>query len=100
SAAYYVLAQRDNRPSDLLRALNAAEEAAAILPVPPGAHFNQGLILESLGLKKQAIDAWTRAAADEKGDWAREARVRRDALARSLSDTREHRWQLARSKID
>ncbi|HEV8434130.1 MAG TPA: CHAT domain-containing protein [Thermoanaerobaculia bacterium] len=100
SAAYYVRAQRDNRPSDLLRALNAAEEAAAVRPVPPGAHFNQGLILESLGLKKQAIDAWTRAAADEKGDWAREARARRDALAKSLSDTGEHRWQLARSKIE
>ena len=100
SAAYYVHAQRDNRPSDLLRALDAAEEAAAIRPVPPGAHFNQGLILESLGLKKQAIDAWTRAAAEEQGDWAGEARVHRDALAKSLSDTGEHRWRLAKSKIE
>lgn len=99
AAAYYVRAQRDDRASDLLRALNAAEEAAAIRPTPPGAHFNEGLILESLGLDQKAIDAWTLAAADEKGDWAREARAHRDALAQKVSETGYQRWELAKAKI-
>jgi CHAT domain-containing protein len=99
AAAYYVRAQRGDRVSDLLRALNAAEEAAAVRPAPLGAHFNQGLILESLGLNQKAIAAWTLAAADEKGDWAREARAHRDALANTVSKTRHQRWELAKDEI-
>lgn len=99
AAAYYVRAQRDDKVSDLLRALDAAEGAAAVRPAPPGAHFNQGLILESLGLNQQAIEAWTKAEREESGEWSREARAHREALATSLADTGERRWELAKAKI-
>lgn len=72
----------------------------AVRPVPSGAHFNDALILEALGLRKQAIDAWTKAAADEKGDWAREARDRRDALKKLAGEAAERRWELAKEKIE
>jgi CHAT domain-containing protein len=99
AAAYYVRAQGDDRVLDLLRALNAAEEAAALRPVPPGAYFNLGLILQSLGLNRDAMDAWTRAAATETGEWAQEARAHRDALARQTGETAERQWDLGQVKI-
>ena len=55
AAAYYVRAQREDRPSDLLRAFDAAEHALAASPRSPAARFNYALIEEALGLTEDAI---------------------------------------------
>jgi CHAT domain-containing protein len=100
AAAYYVRAQREDRASDLLRALDAAEQAVAISPVPPGAHFNRALILESLGLNEDALAEWGAAARSERGGWAREARARHDALATVTAETGDRRWAIAEKRIE
>lgn len=95
AAAYYVRAQRDDNPADLLNALDAAQKAVDVKPQPPGAQFNYALILEALSLNADAIDAWQRAAAAEKGDWADEARVHRAALM-----VKKKEWPDVRAQID
>jgi CHAT domain-containing protein len=100
AAGYYVRAQRDDRASDLLRALDAAEQAVAISPVPPGAHFNRALILQSLGLNEDALAEWDIAARSEKDGWAREAHARHDALARVTAQSGDRRWAMAEDRIE
>ena len=48
--AYYVRAQRNDNPEDLLRAFDVAQRAAGVRPRPIGAEFNLALILEALAL--------------------------------------------------
>ena len=97
AAAYYVRAQRKDDAADLLHAFNAARAAVAVKPSPAGAQFNYALILEALSLNDAAIDAWQRAATDEDGDWAAEARARRAALVRR---TAAEQWAAVREQID
>lgn len=99
AAAFYVRAQRDDRASDLLRALDAAEQAVAIRPTPPGARFNRALILESLGLNAEATAEWERVARSETGDWAREARAHRDSLLKSAAASGDRQWAVAEERI-
>lgn len=100
AGAYYVRAQRNDNPEDLLRAFDQAQRAVALTPRPAGADFNLALILEALALNDDAIDAWQRAAASEQGQWAQEARARRSALLRAREEDGEHQWPLVRAKID
>ncbi len=73
AAAYYVRAQREDRPSDFLRALEAAEQAVAAEPELPAAHFNRALVLEELGLSGQAIAAWDQFLRLADSRWEKEA---------------------------
>ena len=100
AGAYYVRAQRNDNPADLLRAFDAARSAVALKPQPAGAQFNFALILEALSLDDDAIEAWQRAAAAEQGEWADEARAHRAALLRARAEDGEHQWPLVRARID
>jgi hypothetical protein len=100
AGAYYVRAQRNDNPADLLRAFDAARRAVAMTPQPPGAQFNLALILEALSLNAGAIDAWQRAAATETGQWAEEARAHRAELAQKTARDGEQQWALVRVSID
>jgi CHAT domain-containing protein len=95
AGAYYVRAQRDDNPADLLNAFDAAEKAVDVKPRPQGAQFNYALILEALSLNADAIDAWQRAAAVEEGSWAEEARAHRAALM-----AKKKEWPEVRAQID
>lgn len=87
SAAYYVLAQRGNRPADLMHALEAVEEALEMQPDQTAALFNQGLICEALSARICALRAWNRyLAQDPDSSWGQEAADRRDRLLRSRRD--------------
>ena len=97
AAAYYVRAQRNDDPADLLRAFDAARKAVAVTPQPPGAQYNLALILEALSLDADALDAWQRAAAVEEGQWADDARAHR---ARLLREASVNQWPQVRTKID
>lgn len=98
--AYYVRAQRNDNPEDLLRAFDQAQRAVAMKPRPIGAEFNLALILEALALNDDAIDAWQSAAASEQGQWAEEARAHRSALLRARAEDGEHQWPRVRAQID
>jgi CHAT domain-containing protein len=88
AAAYYLRAQRNHEPADLLRALDAADRALQSIPRPREAMFNRALILEQLGLRQDALAAWDAQAGDD------EARRRGDALRRELAA--EPHWSAAR----
>lgn len=81
AAAYYVRAQRQDRPSDLLRAYAAARQALTLTPIPrEEARFNAALLQEALGLDDRAAAAWDEVARGETGPWAEEARAHRRRL--------------------
>ncbi len=100
AGAYYVRAQRNDSPADLLRALDKAQRAVAMRPQPEGAQFNLALILEALSLNGDAIEAWQRAAATERGEWTDEARAHRLALIQRTAQDGEHQWARIRTQID
>jgi CHAT domain-containing protein len=100
AGAYYVRAQRNDNPADMLRAFDAAQHAVAVTPRPIGAEFNRALILEALSLNAEAIGAWQRAAETEKGQWAEEARAHRSALAHKTAQNGEQQWAQVRAGID
>lgn len=74
AAAYYVRAQRDDRPSDFLKALEVADQAVAVTPNLPATHFNRALAQEALGLTVEAKESWTRYLGFDQGKWTDEAR--------------------------
>jgi CHAT domain-containing protein len=100
AGAYYVRAQRNDNPADLLSAFDAARRAVALTPRPTGAEFNFALILEALSLNDDAIEAWQSAAASEQGEWAEEARAHRAALLRARAEDGEHQWPRVQAQID
>ena len=58
----------------LLAALVAADAALALEPAMAEARFNRALILERLGLRELAVDAWRQyLETDSASDWAAEA---------------------------
>jgi CHAT domain-containing protein len=100
AGAYYVRAQRNDNPADLLRAFDAAQRAVAMQPQPSGAQFNRALILEALSLNAEAIEAWQLAASTDSGEWASEARARRAALIRRTALDGEHQWAQVQTRLD
>lgn len=75
AAARYALALQTDEPSHLASALAAADEALRLAPALPEARFNRALIVDRLGLRNQARDAWNQyLAVDPSSNWAAEAR--------------------------
>jgi CHAT domain len=74
AAAYYVRAQREIEPYDLLRALAAANRAIAAAPTLAEARFNRALALEALFVEADARRAWQDYLDLDSGSgWADEA---------------------------
>ncbi len=82
AAAYFVRAQRDDNPSDFLRALQVAEQAITVTPNAPAAHFNRALAQEALGLRVEAAESWKEFLRLDRSSWANEARAHLQRLAR------------------
>ncbi|HYC60320.1 MAG TPA: CHAT domain-containing protein [Thermoanaerobaculia bacterium] len=99
-AAYIVRAQRQDRPSDLLRALEASDHAIAAAPQSPAAHFNRALAQEALGFNDDAIASWNAVIAKDRTQWAREAREHRDRLTRARAADGAAQWARVRSVND
>lgn len=103
AAAQYAAALRLDRPSLYPEALASADQALRLDPELPEALFNRALILERLGLKAQAREAWTRyLAVDGSSPWAVEARERLSRLPASTSEElfREELPRLERAAAD
>jgi CHAT domain-containing protein len=81
SAVLHETAMHDQAPELLAESLAASDRALALRPQFPEALFNRAIVLEHLGLREDAREAWEQyLAADSTGDWAAEARAHRDAL--------------------
>ncbi|HEX3579238.1 MAG TPA: CHAT domain-containing protein [Thermoanaerobaculia bacterium] len=80
AAGYALRAQREDRPSDLLNALDAAQHSVSALPRSGVARFNLALIEEDVGLTDDALDSWNQFL--NTGDSTRtvDARDHRDRL--------------------
>jgi len=81
AAARYAAAVEDERPSQLPEALADADRALRLDPRNAEALFNRALILEHLGVREQAREAWKRYLDVDPGSgWAVEARTHLRAL--------------------
>lgn len=96
AAGYALRAQREDRPSDLLNALDAAQHAVASLPQSATARFNLALIEESVGLTDDAIDSW--AQFPKAGESTRTAEAR-DHLNRLQSFDPTAQWERNRTQL-
>jgi CHAT domain-containing protein len=75
AAAYYEAAVRHDAPEFLADAFAAADRALSIEPQHAEALFNRALVLERLGLRTDALTAWSRYLTLDSGSgWADEAR--------------------------
>ncbi len=99
SAAYYVRAQRRNRPADLLRALDAAGRAVAAAPTLLEAKFNRALAEEALDLDHQAIASWSELQKIDRTQWGVEAGEREQRLVGASSIAALTQWSLNQRRL-
>lgn len=99
AAAYYVRAQFNDDPVDLLEALARAEEAVASNPRLPDAYFNRALAEQALGFRADAIASFEEFRKLETNEeWRREARDRQNALTRDSADA-ARQWPAVRRQV-
>jgi len=83
AAVLHETAMHDDAPELLAESLAASDRALSLQPQSPEALFNRAIVIEHLGLRDDAREAWERyLAVDSTSDWADEARTHRDALSR------------------
>jgi CHAT domain-containing protein len=101
AAAYYTSAVRDGRNANLPRALAAADRAIAVDESLHEARFNRALILERMGLRNAALDAWREyLTRDPSSSWAAEAKRHADALPQTpATPTRSQLERLEQTAI-
>ncbi|MDQ3279788.1 MAG: CHAT domain-containing protein [Acidobacteriota bacterium] len=99
AAACYVRAQKEDRPSDLLRSLQAAEKAVAVNGKLPAAVFNLALAQETLGFTSKALATWKKAGDLDQSQWAQEARSHAVAIERQAAWNAVFRWPLIRRRL-
>ncbi len=75
AAAYFQRALQRDAPLDLLRSLDALEQAHGLDPDSAYIHFNRATVLQLLNLRHRAVEAWQRyLQLDTAAPWADEAR--------------------------
>ncbi len=90
AAAHYTAAIRDDEPEHLKDALAAADQALAVDPKLPEALFNRALVLERMGLRDAAKQAWrTYLNAEPNGDWAAEAHRHLSEISQPQTEFRD-----------
>ena len=99
AAAYYVRAQRQDRPKDLLEALKRVDAALTKAPAHSAALFNRALVLEALSLREDAIPAWDHASRTGERDWDREASAHREQLKVYLTRDAAVQWPLVKARL-
>jgi CHAT domain-containing protein len=98
AAAYLIRARYEDRASDLLDALEAAEHAVAVQPVASEARFNLALAQEAVGLDAQALASWGEAA-KEPGGWSDDARMHLQRLQRLVVRDPVREWQRVAAQL-
>src|ERR1019366_2891235 len=81
AAVLHETAMRDEAPELLAESLAASDRALSLQPQFPEALFNRAIVIEHLGLRDDAREAWERyLAIDSTSELADEARTHRNAL--------------------
>lgn len=99
SAAYYLRAQRKDRPSDLVRALDAADAAVALAPGSTQANFNRALSEEALGFSSDSIRSWDVVRRGAASGWSREAADHSSRLTRERTRSAATQWRLNEERL-
>jgi len=99
AASYYVRAQRNDQPPDLVRALDAVQRAVAADPRLPAARFNLALMQEAFGLTREAVASWDEFARADHSPWATEAIEHRKRLANELANAAAIQWPSNRRQL-
>jgi CHAT domain-containing protein len=94
AAAYLVRAQRNDRPSDVVRALDAADRAVNLDPRAPASRFNQALALEALGFDEKAITSWDDLRRSGRDGWAGEAAEHWNSLIKQRGQRIGTQWEV------
>ncbi|HXH91265.1 MAG TPA: tetratricopeptide repeat protein, partial [Thermoanaerobaculia bacterium] len=82
AAVLHETAMHEDAPELLAESLAASDRALSLQPQSPEALFNRAIVIEHLGLRDDAREAWERyLALDSISDWADEARTHRDGLS-------------------
>lgn len=98
AAARIVLAGVLGEPYELVRSLDASEQALSLAPELPAARFNRALALERLFLTEEAIAAWkSYQEVDPDSLWGQEAETRARSLARRPW---EEEWKKRRLELE
>jgi CHAT domain-containing protein len=72
---------------DLTRAVNACEQALSLVPGLPEAQFNLALALESIGVRTEALQAWTDyLKTDAVSGWSNDAKAHLESLSQQSRD--------------
>lgn len=99
AAAYYVRAQYEDSPADLLRSLEAAKRAVDATPQSAAARFNLALAQEALGLTEDAIASWDKTRLLDHSEWGAEALGHLADLRRQMATDDETRWRSIEGKL-
>lgn len=99
AAAYYVRAQREDEPADMLQALEVVDQVLSAKNPPPQATFNRALILEALGFDEQAAAAWDVVLRGKRSAWSREAQQHRRRLSQRAALDAAVQWTLTEKRI-
>jgi CHAT domain-containing protein len=94
AAAYYVRAHRNDQPSDLVRALDAADTALRLAPNLGAARFNHALALEALGFTDGAITSWDSLRHDAGAGWTTDAQEHWAELTKQRTLSAMIQWPL------
>ena len=100
AVALHETALHEDAPELLADALSASDRALSLQPQFPEALFNRAIVLERLGLRDDAREAWERyLASDSTSEWAAEARVHLTALApeEAFLDRLDHEYDHVRN---
>jgi CHAT domain-containing protein len=86
AAAYFIAAIQYDSPDLFASALSSCDRALEVAPRAPEPRFNRALILERLGLREDAREAWDRYLdVDATTGWAAEAREHLERLEPAAS---------------
>jgi CHAT domain-containing protein/tetratricopeptide (TPR) repeat protein len=99
AAAYYLRAQREDRATDLLMALDTAQTAVDAAPRLIPARFNLALAQEAIGLSSEALANWRTLAAQDATAWRGEARQHANAIERRESQDAAQRWEITKKLL-
>jgi len=99
AGAYYIRAQRDDRPSDFVRALDAADRAVHKAKTLSAARFNRALAEEALGFVEDAIESWDALRKESSHGWAKEAAEHYQRLLADRSRIAATRWKENKERL-
>lgn len=99
AAAYFIRAQRRDRPSDFVRALDTADRSVALDPSLSAARFNQALAQETLGFSLEATASWDALRKSPPSPWTTEAQEHYAQLVSATNRSEAFQWRHNKERL-